>query len=276
MPRDLAILRDLWLFRYLTAVQVSRLRIGHLKVAQRRLRILAASQLVTRFRLQAAGPLGDQRWFYCLSRQGARRVAAAEGVQPSQLIVPIHSATAPAYLAHHEVLTDTRIWIREACDARGLACRFVPAYEELRQDGRHRRRVALQVGAGQFIPDGVFTIDRPNGKSALFLLEIDQGTEPLHRAAGSSVEGKLLLFRAAFDEGLTAYARLFDRSFRGARLLWIVPDERRQRAILDLAVREDLSPLVWITTQEHMDRPGSLCDPAWTVCGREGLHALDE
>lgn len=276
MPRDLAILKDLWLLRYLTASQVSRLHVGHLKVAQRRLRKLAALQLVTRFRLPLAGPLGDQRWFYCLSRHGARHVGTADGVGTDRLIVPFHTPRAPGYLGHHEVLTDTRIWIREACEARGLACRFIPAYEEVRLHGRWRRRVAVQVGAALFIPDGVMAIDRPGGRSALFVLEIDQATEPLHRATGSSVQGKLALFRMAFDEGLTSYTTLFTRTFRGARLLWVVPDERRQRSVLDLAAKEDLTPLVWITTRDRMTRKGVLSEPVWTVCGRDGLHALDE
>ena len=276
VPRDLVILRDLWLFRYLTAAQVSRLHVGHLKIAQRRLRKLATLALVTRFRLPSTGPLGDQRFIYCLSRSGARHVAAAEGLATKDLLVPFHVPRAPGYLAHHEALTDARIWIREACEAQGFAYRFVPAYEEVRQNGHQRRRVALQVGAAQFIPDGVFTIDHSNGSSALFVLEIDRGTEPLHRAAGSSVHGKLVLFREAFDEGLTAYAELFDHAFKGARLLWVVPDEKRRGAVLDLATSGDLSTLVWVIVSEEMARRGSLSAPVWTVSGREGLHALDE
>ena len=276
VPRDLAILRDLWLFRYLTAAQVSRLHVGHLKIAQRRLRKLSTLKVVTRFRLPSAGPFGDQRWIYCLSRSGARHVAAAEGLATTDLLVPFHAPRAPGYLAHHEALTDARIWIREACEARAFAYRFVPAYEEVRQGGVRHRRVALQVGAAQFIPDGVFAIDHPNGFSALFVLEIDRGTEPLHRAAGSSVKGKLVLFREAFDEGLTAYAGLFEQAFKGARLLWVVPDEKRRDAVLDLATREDLATLVWVIVHEQMAGRGALSAPVWGVSGREGLHALDE
>jgi len=275
-PRDGAILRDAWLFRYLTAAQLNRLHFGHLKIAQRRLRKLVALDLIARFRLPSAAPLGDQRWIYCLSRRGAREVAASENLAPNEVLAPFHAPTALGYLAHHESLTDVRIWFREACLERGFSHRFVPAYEEVRDGGRQRRRVCMQLGAAQYIPDGVFTIDRPGGRSALFVLEIDRGTEPLRRATGSSVQAKLVLFRTAFDEGLSAYADLFGSAFRGARLLWVVPDEKRRRAILDQAATEDLSPVVWATGQEHMRSSGSLAAAIWSVCGTEGLHALDE
>ncbi|MDA8118243.1 MAG: replication-relaxation family protein [Actinomycetota bacterium] len=275
-PRDLALLRDVWLFRYLTAVQVSRLHFGHLKIAQRRLRKITALDLVRRFRLPSATPFGDQRFIYCLSRRGAREVAGAEGLAPHEILAPGHAPTALGFLAHHEILTDVRLWLREACQAHGFAYRFVPAYEEVRHGGRRRRRVALQIGATQYIPDGVFALDRAGGRSALFVLEIDRGTEPLHRATGSSVQAKLGLFRTAFDEGLATYADLFGVAFKGARLLWVVPDDSRRQAVLELAVSEDLSPLVWATTTQQVSRRGSLSEPIWFVSGRQDPHAFDE
>lgn len=272
--RDRAILRDVWLFRYLTAAQASRLHFGHLKLAQRRLRKLTSLDLMFRFRLPSAAPFGDQRWIYALSRQGAREVARDQSLQPREILSPSHAPGALAYIAHHEALTDARIWIREACVASGVSCRFVPAYEEVRGNGHPRRRAALQVGASQYIPDGVFTLDNGRGRSALFLLEIDRGTEPLRRDTGSSVRTKLVLFREAFDEGLAGYTTLFEYQFTGARLLWVVPDDRRQQAVLDLAAEEDLSPLVWATVCRRMKEPGSLTAAVWSVAGQVGTHAL--
>jgi hypothetical protein len=59
-------------------------------------------------------------------------------------------------------------------------------------------------------------------------------------------------------------------------LLWVVPDEKRRKAVLDLATKEDLSTLVWIVVSEEMAGRGSLSAPVWAVSGREGFHALDE
>lgn len=274
--RDVEILGDVRTFRYVTSAQLNRLHFGHLKVAQRRLRKLAVLGLVTRFRADASVAFGDQRWIYALSRGGARLLGEDGDPAPP----PGRTPTAVPYLAHHEVLTDFRIWLREGTARSGgtFGCRFVPAYEEVRDDGRRRRRVALRTGrsVGDYVPDGVFSLDRRDGRAALFVLEVDRGTEPLRRERGTSVSAKLVSFGAAYDEGLRAWAALFERSYQGGRLLWVVPDLGRMEAVLHLAEDFDLPGVVWATVTDNLASPGDLRSPIWTVAGRGERHALSE
>lgn len=278
--RDLVLLRDLWLFRYLSSAQVSRLHFGHMKVAQRRLRKLFGLALVTRFRQGPASTFGDRRWIYGISRAGARAISSGLGDGDEPFMPPSRCPSGFAYLDHHEMLSDFRIWLREACGdrRRDFSCRFVPAFEEVRDKGRRRRRIALDSaeGHGAYIPDGVFSLDHKDGRSALFVLEIDRGTEPLRRESGTSITQKLEAFSVAFDEGLTRYGDLFDRTFRGGRLLWVVPDRPRLESILRLAEGNDLDQVVWAAERSHFESAGDLRASIWFVAGRTGPVGLVE
>lgn len=278
LTRDFAVLRDLWLHRYLTSLQISRLHFGHLKLAQRRLRKLTEQGLLTRFRIPRSKGFGDQRWFYCLSRHGARLLSEAHGIR-ERILLPAHLPTTGGFLTHHEILCDFRIWLREACQSSPrLSCRFVPAWEEVSEAGSRRRRVAVQLPASgeQYIPDGVFSVERGEASAALFILEVDRSTEPLERANGSSIAAKLRNYRWVFDDGFPTYADLFDREFGGARMLWVVPDARRAAAILGLACQEDLASVVWATEASTLRSRGSFLAACWSVAGRDGFLSLGD
>ena len=278
--RDISLLRDLARFRYITASQASRLHFGHLKLAQRRLRKLARMELLRRFQLGAPHALPDQRWFYALSAHGAKLLQkTADGGNRGGFLVkrlPRNSG----YLAHHEQLIDFWIWISEACftNPSGFSCGFVPAFEHTHDRTSLRRRIAIDLdhGLGTYIPDAVLSLNRSDGVSALLLLEIDRGTEPLNRSSGSSVLLKLRSFAAAFDQGFDPYKKLFGRDYTGARLLWIVPDTRRLDSVLELATCQDLEQVVWVAPSTCLGSPGGLDSRTWAVCGRQGLHRLDE
>ena len=104
------------------------------------------------------------------------------------------------------------------------------------------------------VPDGVFTLEREDDRWALFLLEVDRGTEPLTGRHRSSIEGKFTMYRDGFDaRGEERYAALFDAELRGFRILCVVPDEKRRDGFLRLAARMDLEPLVWVSTSSVID-----------------------
>ena len=277
--RDAALLRDLWLFRYLTTKQISRLHFGHLKIAQRRLRALTARKLVDRFRTVEASQTGFRTWWYRLARRGAEVVCRREDLQVERILPPTRRPRTMGFLAHHGLLSDFRIWLREGChDSAGeFGYRFIPSYEEVR--GGRGRRVALSVPRHRrlLIPDGVFELERRDRRRALFLLEIDRGTEPLTGKHRSSIVGKFGMYRDAFESRAeNRYAQLFDADFSGFRVLCIVPDETRQAGFLRLAAKMDLVPIVWVTTQDVLESRGDLDLACWSTTVDGELHALTE
>ena len=127
---------------------------------------------------------------------------------------------------------------------------------------------------GRLPPAETARVAAAGPRADVLLVEIDRATQPLRRKAGSSVQHKLRLFSAAYDEGMTAYNRLFSYQFPGARMLWVVPDEKRSEAVLRLAQQLRLEPLVWITTRSEILAHGGLDKSVWSVAGRLGRHSL--
>jgi len=279
--RDQDLLRDTWLHRYLTAKQILRLHFTHLKVAQRRLRKLHKACYLDRFRPATATKKGFRTWWYRLGRLGAKLVAEHQGQSAGDVMPPSRTPTSMGFLAHHGLVTDFRIWLREACqDQEGFGYEFVPSYEEVRRKGRRRRRIALQVPDERrlLIPDGAFTLQhQPTEKAVLFMLEADRGTEPLTGRHRSAIEKKLAMYAAVYDShGEDAYQTLFSHDFEGFRVLCIVPNPSRRDAFLRLSKDADLAPLVWTATQEFLEEPGNLDAQIWRAAPRGEGRALSE
>lgn len=265
--RDLAVLRDLWLYRYLTTSHIARLHFGHAKLAQRRLRILTARRLVDRFLPPAARQAGFGAWWYRLASKGAHHLAETQGLAPKDLLPPKRSPRTLRFLDHHALVTTIRIWLREGTAKRtdGFRYEFIPEYEEVRRKGKRHRRIALTVPGHRrtLIPDGAFTLQR-GGTTALFFLEADRGTEPLTGKHPGAIERKLTLYRDAFDTNAEAhYGRLFGAELRGFRILCTVPDADRQAGFLILAAHLELAPLVWVTTNDTFNTNGDLARACW-------------
>ena len=196
------------------------------------------------------------------------------------MLPPLRRPGTTVFLKHHSVFSDFRIWLREACSASQgeFGYRFIPSYEEVRGQVKRQRRVALSVPGYRrlLIPDGVFSLDKGE-KHALFLLEVDRGTEPLTGKHFSSIERKFVMYRAAFDcHAEERYARMFQTEFNGFRVLCIVPNERRLRGFLRLAEKLHLAPLVWVATTALVQARGDLNRAVWAVTSDGPLHALTE
>ena len=275
-PRDKAVLRDLWLFRYLSTRQISRLHFGHVKLAQRRLRTLAENRLVDRFQPGGARQAGFRTWWYRLANRGARIVAGGEDVRPEDILPPVRRPRSWHFVAHHALVTDFRVWLREGLNNSEFSAGFIPAYEEVK--GQRRPRIALEVPGHVrlLIPDGVFMLQRGEMR-ALFMLEVDRGTEPLTGKHKSSITRKLQRYRAAFDARKEEhFEKLFDANFNGFRILCLVPDRQRLEAFLRLAARMDLTPLVWVTTSSLVEETGDLDQRCWAITIDDPPHALTE
>lgn len=246
--RDEAILRDAWLLRYVTAQHIQRLHFTHIKPTQRRLKQLTEHRYLSRFQPERAAQTGFRTWWYKLAKKGAQHVAKNQRLEPREVMPPTRSPKSPAHLEHHSLITDFRIWLREACQATQgrFSYEYIPNYQETRDRGLRRRRIALTPPNQNqlLIPDGAFTLIH-DGKAALFLLEADQGTEPLTGKHRSAIHRKLDAYAAVYDaQGEDAYQHIFQNEYTGFRILCLVPDKARQEAFLRIAEHTDLTPLV--------------------------------
>ena len=272
--RDLRLLQDIWQYRYLTSAHVARLHFSHPKLAQRRLRTLTTAGLLQRFAPSEARRAGFQTWWYALSRQGARLVIETEGLPLAEVLPPTRMPRTLGFLAHYALVTDFRLWLAEACASTPeFALRYLPG-DAPRGVGQ---RAALPLSGGRVVlPDGAFLLSKGE-RHALFVLEADRATEPLTGKHPSSLTRKLLAYREAYDMRAEAHlASLFHAPVRGFRILCLVPEEERQRRLVDLAAQLDLAPIVWVTTHHVVAEHGRLERACWAVSPEDRLHALSE
>jgi len=123
----------------------------------------------------------------------------------------------------------------------------------------------------EFVPDGVFTIwHRGIGKSLLFFLEVDMGTESsvsLDRSP-KDVRQKISNYQALFRTGhYKRYEEIFRSKYNGFRLLFLVNSSSRLVSLCRLAQEMPPSDFVWLTDQERMFTNG-VSAPIWARGGR--------
>ena len=246
--RDHVVLSDLSIYRYLTVAQVARLRFGHRKLAERRMRRLNALRVVERFQPCAAPRTGFHEWIYRLSPSGAQIVAADKAVPVDSVKPPVRRPRGGDYLAHHRELTDFRIWLHEGCraSAGAFALDFIPADQECRTDGRRHRRAGVEIpSVGRaIIPDAVFCLHRRDGRAALLMLEIDRGRNPCPAGIPTPfLESSTATARPSRLVAEASLATVFGHEFRGFRILFVVPDPHRANAVLRLAERAGSSSI---------------------------------
>lgn len=267
-PRDLLVFEDLREFRYLSTAQVARLRFGNLKLAQRRMRSLVRQGHVVRVPCGELARHGFRDAFFALPAGGASARGSATGDRAPGTLSDPRRGFGIRYAAHHRLLTDVRIWLREAAASSGggLACRFVPPYAGARVDGQRSRLIAVDLGPpdGVLLPDGVFELRASTGRAALFFLEVDRGTEPLRGRHPSSIRRKLEAYRRLYDgRSFDRFGNFFDYDYAGFRVLFVTPDDDRATRILEVALAVDLAPLVWATAEATLRGPGSFFACAW-------------
>lgn len=180
--RDVALLVSLYKFRYLSLGQVERLHFASGQTAGRRVRRLRTAGVVDDFRV----PGVDER-LVRLTPQGLALVAEHLGVSVGDLgDMPTRTRPKDYYFVRHFLAaSDFRITLTEACATRAdtTLLGFLPEHLGVRTDGgvqKYLRDVIADVtrpGAKiTHTPDAVFALERI-GRSALFFLEIDRGTE---------------------------------------------------------------------------------------------------
>jgi hypothetical protein len=121
------------------------------------------------------------------------------------------------------------------------------------------------------IPDGVFKIsDQEKDKTLLFFVEVDRGTEPLvnTKRIPGDIRHKIICYQKVFQSGqYKGYENPFQAKFHGFRLLFMLNDIGRMKAICELVQSMPPSDFIWATTHEQIDRRG-LSAPIWARGGR--------
>ena len=125
----------------------------------------------------------------------------------------------------------------------------------------------------EFIPDCVLAVqDREAGKTSLFFLEVDLGTESLVslRHRGKDIQEKVTNYQAYFrGKEYKRYEQLWGTPLRGFRLLFLAGSAPRMVDLCRLTENTPPSDFIWLTDRESMLSRG-MWAPIWVRGGHVG------
>lgn len=279
--RDSQILLTLYKHRFLTISQVQRVHFPSQQTAYRRMRILRQAGLVSAFTVPNIGEC-----IYSVARKGMISVSASLGVEPVELKwTDIKTKPKDYYFMRHFLgINDFRISLSRACSNSEVSLMgFIPDYYgERTTDGgvaKYIKDVVCDIASERkdvsHTPDGVFALER-NGKTALFFLEIDRGTEVVSNAERGVLKSLRFYVNYLLEGKFQRYAKDFQvESFRGFRSLYVTSSATRleniRRATDALNISQKAKRFHWISTFERVNEK-SIFEPIWVSIDPHDPH----
>src|SRR5919202_2963957 len=265
--RDVAILIDLYNYRYLSFSQLSRLHFSSDATAYRRLRKLKNEGLVKTFH----APAIPERIF-SLDKEGAKLVAAELALETDGEEVswfrPSKTPKDYYYLRHFLAINDFRILITHACQESPITLvGFIPEYlGEKTSQGHVKKYLRDSVNAYSHTPDGVFALEK-DGNAAIFFLEIDRGLETVSDPEKGFLKCAVFYLHYFVARKYERYEKDFGTSFKSFRALVITPSDSRlqhmREAVTNLAFHPaQVKRFMWGTTEEKATKQ-LLFEPIW-------------
>ena len=183
-------------------------------------------------------------------------------------------------LDHQLLANDFRVYlVQMERTVPGLSMRFLsPASPLLHGSADHRPMVHERIepdGRGgepcEFTPDGVFCLGHAGlGKTLLFFLEVDMGTETLASPLRlpQDVRQKVVNYQAYFRlRRYCRYEQFWGCSLRGFRVLFLVDSATRMVGICRLVQDMPPSDFIWVTDRACL-LSGGVGAPIWARGGR--------
>jgi hypothetical protein len=251
--RDIAILLDLYHYRYLSFSQLVRLHFPARDSAYKRLVILKRAGFVKTFN----APAITERIFH-LDNQGAKLVAAELDTEVAELSWYRYSKTPKDYyyLRHFLAINDFRILLTQACVETPITLLgFIPEYiGEKTKQGHVKKYLRDSVKEYSHTPDGVFALEK-DGNTAIFFLEIDRGLETVSDPEKGFMKCVIFYLNYFVARKYERYETDFGKSFKSFRALVITPSDKRLQHMREAVSNFPFSPpqakrFIWGTTDE--------------------------
>ena len=274
---DIKILSLIALYRILTVSQLAAITQRSRQVIRRRLRFLFGKKLIL-MKMRGFGRGSGRPEDIISMTEKAAKLLLKEGVfseinslipkKNIDFLAVDHELLINWFYIHliqiHQSLPDLTINPRAPC--------FILNNEEKHYEF-FKSLIRIETGDDfvEFVPDGIFTIwHRGIGKSLLFFLEVDMGTESsvsLDRSP-KDVRQKISNYQTLFRTNhYKRYEEIFKSKYNGFRLLFLVNSSSRLVSLCRLAQEMPPSDFIWLTDQESMFTHGVSAE-IWTRGGR--------
>lgn len=270
--RDSLLFLDLLNYRYLSISQVQSLHFPSLQTAYRRMRVLKDAGIVNVFQV----PNIEESIFF-LSSKGYEQVSGIVEVDRFCNMSSVTKSQPKDYyfMRHFLAINDFRIMLKHSCQQSGIRLLgFIPEYyaRQSQADSKYkyiRDSVTASSTSTDTIshtPDGVFALQK-DGRTALFFLEIDCGTEVVSDLKKGVLKSLNFYTRYLLAGSYQRFARDFEvDSFKGFRALYLTNSKQRAENIrqssLTLTVPEKAKRFLWITTNDKLESD-KLFDLKW-------------
>jgi hypothetical protein len=284
--RDIAILLDVYKYRYLSLTQLQTLHFPSLRTVQRRLKVLTTLGYLRAFR----APSISERIFY-LDKKGADIVAVELHVEVEDLQWYRYTKAPKDYhfLKHFLSINDFRILLTQACQDNPVQLiGFIPEYMgEKTVTGdvkKYIRDKVCDVSTTQIeyshTPDAVFSLGRDE-KAALFFLEIDRGIEVISDPQKGLLKSVVFYLNYWIDGKYQKYSSDFlNKPFRTFRSLFVVPSGERLQHLRKEVTRlpfakPEAKRFLWGTSESQLTKH-TIFDPIWLSLDAEdsSLHKI--
>jgi hypothetical protein len=251
--RDVAILFNLYNYRYLSFSQLVRLHFPSHATAYQRLRKLKRGGFVKTF----TAPVIPERIFH-LDKEGAKLVAAELDTEVKELSWYRYSKAPKDYyhLRHFLAINDFRILITQACvDSPITLLGFIPEYiGEQTKEGYVKKYLRDSVKDYSHTPDAVFCLEK-DGNAALFFLEIDRGVEAVSDPARGFMKCAVFYLHYFAARKYERYEADFGKPFKSFRALVVTPSDKRLQHMREAVTNYDFTPMqakrfMWGTVEE--------------------------
>lgn len=228
--RDIKILKAVHDFGFLTCLQIATLLEMHLKICQRRLRVLVSSGYLKTVSIPTVTAGRSPNLFY-LGRQ-------AEALLDARSACPRLERKTSHAMKNADIMIDAAL----SCREQGVECTMLPEH-------------MIRVSGLDVIPDGAFMLTRRD-KNALFLIENCAGTEIIRSPTfNQDIETKIIRYTEIFEKNdVGFYEDYFDTDLRRFRLLYITNNSRRLETISRIVLEHDIHGFVWLTTIGELKR----------------------
>lgn len=276
---DLHLLRLVGECRVLRMSDLAVLLQRNVRALRRRLQRLAREHVV-----EVAAPAfghgrGRPEKLVSLPERGVDVLRAKGILKPD---VPVERVTAAAIhcVEHHLLVNAFRAQLAQAGRlVPALSTRFLsPDSPFLRRTKNgspmvHERFSADDPADGwiDFTPDGVFSVtDRELGKTLLFFLEVDMGTQPLTsgKTGARDIRQKILNYQECFrQKRYKRYEKVWKCMLGGFRLLFLTVGVSRMTALCRLAREMRPSDFIWVSDRSSLASEG-VWAPVWARGGR--------
>lgn len=251
-PAGRDILSLLARYHVLTASLVAKLSCTSEAVARRNLRRHVRPRLVSSSPLPTTSS-GRPQNIHNITRRGFQNLPPE--FQDEEYRPPRITTSSP-FVRHCLLTNEILASMSIACRDARYSCHFLTESEARAATQR------VHAGNAELLPDAVIALSNAAGKSALFFLEVDRGTESL-----TVLRRKVELY-STWHVGNTFFRPTFATATRGFRVLFVLPNATRLEQLLQLTAAEPEPRIFWCTTLDQA-RAAAVLGPVWRVSGCE-------